>query len=139
MGPPSELLRRRLPDYHLPLGGQPFSVPVQVRVQVQVIGIQGQSTLVEWLDGTMPMRGYVPRAKVGDDLTVPQNLLDKAIPYGVDWTKAKMTVDPQALCQRLRDAGIWTHDDLARNPRGAIGALQATYRVDLAALLRLEE
>jgi hypothetical protein len=75
------------------------------RISVRVVGIQGESALVEW-DGR---RGYVPQRAIKDG-TVTPTTLKKAIPYGVPWDELA-----EGLAARMYSAGIWTKKDLAQN------------------------
>jgi len=106
------------------------------RIAVKVISSAHGTALVEWVDKTRLGRGYLPDNLI-DDGTVTDDNLDIAAPYGVPWEDViTLAATPEKIANALRGNGIWTLADLSTNPRGAIGALQATYRVDLAALLQ---
>jgi len=87
-------------------------------VAVTVVERRGKSALVEWLDGDLLRRAYVPADEVLLD-KVDRMVLDAGIPYGVAWdeivTLPKIT--PRALCVALRQQGLWTIADLEANPQ----------------------
>jgi hypothetical protein len=99
-----------------------------------IVDVQGQAALVEYdAGGGRLKRVLVPRSLVNaiDDL-------DMGIPYGVPWEElVQVDVTPQEIANRLRIAGIWTLEDLHRNPKVAMGALQAAYKADIQRLAAL--
>lgn len=59
------------------------------------------------------------------------------IPYGMEWEElVSLGATPELIATELRRHGIWTYEDLINDPNGALGAIQAAYRFDLARLLR---
>lgn len=105
------------------------------RVDVKVLGVKGGSALVEHVkDGVR--RAYVPASSVKDG-TVSEVTLKRGVAYGVPWEGVKLKATSEEVAAKLRNAGIWTREDLLRNQQAAVGALQAAYQVDLAALNRL--
>ena len=113
---------------------KPKAPPVPVTVK----GVEKQSALVEWVADGQLCRGYVPASSLKDGC-VSAVTLGRSIPYGAQWQKAELEASAADLAQNLRKAGIWTKEDMAQKPNVAIGAIQATYRVDLGALMRLED
>ena len=112
--------------------------PTPAPTEVKVISVQGESALVEWLDGEGLHRVHVPLRLVAADGHVSARTLGRGIPYGVEWEQVEVApVEAGALAQALREAGIWTQQDLSRNQRMVLGILQSLYRVDLASLNRL--
>ncbi len=107
--------------------------PKPAPVPVTVLGVQGQSALVEWADGGLPRRAYIPASAVKDGRASPVTL-GRGVGYGAPWERLD---HPRAgqLATALRNRGVWTYEDLRTNPNAAIGALQAIWRLDLAALL----
>jgi len=102
-------------------------------LDVRVVGIQGESALVE-LGGLK--RVYVPARAVKDG-QVSETAFKRGVPYGVPWEKVKLEATAEDLADNLRRVGIWTADDLRKRQAAALGALQATYKIDLASLNRL--
>lgn len=86
---------------------------------MKIIRTEGNSKLVE-----AGGRRYV--------LPVDSDNLDLAISYGLPWEE--MCRHP-ALPDLLRQAGIYTYEDLAKNHQAALGAIQAAYGQDLQQLL----
>lgn len=101
-----------------------------VFIPVKIVEMRGESALVEW----NLKRAIIPASVIHDDLTVSQDELEMGIPYGIPWENITLTATSQALADHLRANGIWTREDLERNPSAAFGALQAVYGVDLAAI-----
>src|SRR5512139_1978782 len=99
---------------------------------MKTIHIQGNTALVEH-NGR---RAIVPVAESGDP-----GAITRGIPYGLPWEliigqAGGMQGSPRLLADRLHELGIWTGDDLRARPQAALGAIQAVYGLDLAALLR---
>lgn len=62
---------------------------------------------------------------------------ERGIPYGVDFSAlVTLSANSKNLDEELKRRGIWTVADLRANPLEVMGALQATYGIDLAALLQ---
>jgi hypothetical protein len=105
------------------------SIPVQPALQI------GKSTVYEWQVKGAVKRGILPPEKVIDG-KVDQELLEAAIPYGVPW--AEMPIKPftgEQLEKALHDADLWTAEQVMKNARKAIGALQTLYLVHLGSLV----
>lgn len=84
------------------------------------------SVLVERVVDGLPWRGVLPSAALRADGTVSEGDLEAAIPHGVPWDEFDLHVPaPRELCAALRRRGIWTYDDLARNPLVARKAILA--------------
>ena len=104
-------------------------------IEVQVLKTEGKSALVQWIKNGAVDRRYVPVGEITDGL-VPEGVLAECPQYGLPWELVAMSkVTPDDLARALRNSGIWTLQDLAKNPNKIIGILQAAYSVDLAALL----
>ena len=94
----------------------------------------GKSVLVEWRDKKGLHRASIPLDKFADK--VDQELLEAAPPYGVPWAEAPikaMTGDD--LQAALYAAGVWTSEDVLKQPQKVIGALQYLYWVHLGSLV----
>ena len=104
---------------------------------INLIKTDGQAALVEWAEGGIPHRRIVPAAAIFDNACPPE-VLDEGIPYGLAWSDlVELSASATALEENLHKAGIWTGADLLANVKAAYGALQATYGVDLAHLIKL--
>ena len=64
------------------------------------------------------------------------DVLNRGVEFGVPWDEIKLRATPESLCANLRNAGVWTLDDLRSKSEVVIGVLQATYGVDYQTLLR---
>jgi hypothetical protein len=93
-----------------------------------------ESFLVEWVEGDLVKRGFIPSRKF-DPAGVPESVLSRSTPYGLPWAKlVSFSATPEGLEMALHNAGIWTLDDLASNIQAGLGAIQSAYRLDYAAL-----
>lgn len=106
-------------------------------MQVKVLGKEGVSALVEWEENGDLQRVYIPVTAIKSGNTVHKSTLEAGIPYGLDWVEAigEMRATPAEIARRLHAAGIWTAQDLFKNGNAALGAVQAAYGLDLAALM----
>jgi hypothetical protein len=109
---------------------------------VGIIAKEGESALVQWNDGGALKRGYVPAGEVSADGKCPADVLSASIPHGALWEEIleeilrtrPLTAD--AFATSLRAHGIWTAEDVERNPRGAQRAINAIVGVTIGALRR---
>jgi len=83
------------------------------RLPVRVVGRQGASALVEWIDAEgMYRRAYVPLDRVRDN-TVESRDLERGIPYGLPWEQwITIEVTPESIANDLRRRGVWTWADI---------------------------
>jgi len=102
-------------------------------IPVREVSHAGKSEVVEWQDKHGIHRASLP-APVGE--SVSQELLDAAPPYGVPWADAPIRAfTGDELQAALYAAGVWTSEDVMRQPQKAIGALQYLYYVHLGSLV----
>lgn len=89
-------------------------------VKVRLIEQKGDSALVEWMEDGCPQRAYVP-PKLIEGGEVDDEALGTA-PYGAPWAELidLSGVTPEGIQKALREAGIWTPDDLRRFDRTLI-------------------
>lgn len=64
-------------------------------------------------------------------LPVDSDDLNLAIPYGLPWEEF---INHPAIPDKLRQAGIYTYQDLIEKHQAALGAIQAAYGQDLATI-----
>ncbi len=106
-------------------------------VDVKIIRYQGRAALVECVDNGVPRRFVVPREVVEGGSASP-DLVSLGIEYGEPWEELwTPQVTPEAVATALRRHGIWTVEDLRREPGKAVAALQSAYGLDLSTLLAL--
>ena len=102
-------------------------------IPVRQVSETGKSVLVEWQDKHGLHRASLP-APVGEK--VDQELLDAAPPYGVPWADAPIKAfTGDELQAALYAAGMWTSEDVMKQPQRVIGALQYLYYVHLGSLV----
>lgn len=105
-------------------------------MRIKVIERQGGAALVEWLDGDKLHRATVPSDKLKGD-SVSKSDLTMGVPYGEPWAELlTITATSEQLEQELYRRGLWTGEDIRRNPEAAKGALMTVIGIDFAALLR---
>ena len=102
---------------------------------VKVIEKSGAVVLAEWIDNGIPYRGILP-AEAMEGEYVSEDELDRAIPYGEPWEEIELKATSGLLAKNLRNAGVWTAEDLRRKPEIVNGVLLATYGMDYQTLLR---
>lgn len=106
-------------------------------MKIKIISRRKQSALVEFIKNDRLQRATVPVGDIVED-QISDYKLKLAIPYGIEWSKyIRLEATPQDLEQNLRRVGIWTKEDALNNAQRVLGAIQATYQVDLGTLLRI--
>src|SRR5688572_23512470 len=107
-------------------------------VVCELVKQKGTSVLVQFVSDGMIKRVFIPLDKFGDG-HVPENVLQQGIPYGYPWEEIELTVtfDGQLFANELHNLGIWTADDLLKNPQGAWSALRATLADNVNNILSL--
>lgn len=84
---------------------------------VEVLGVEGQSALVEYDNDGIPCRAYVDPNDIVDGMC-SQERLDDA-PYGITW-KFDIPDLARATELELKRAQIWTYADLVQKDREII-------------------
>jgi hypothetical protein len=104
--------------------------------KVRIVKSRGKSAVVEWVYRGKAYRKTVPLDEVEGE-KIDSDVLKKCPDYGVPWAKeVSPDATPGDLEEALHNAGIWTAEDAFKNPSGIIGALNATYKTGLAAILK---
>ena len=105
-------------------------------MQVRVIRRKGHAALVEWEDEGYH-RAHVPADMVDGDQCEPTELL-MGIPYGLPWAEivGDLVISGKEIEQALRRSGIWTLEDLRKDPTKAAAALMAVYRQGVQTLIQ---
>ena len=112
------------------------------KVAIRMIESLGESVLVEWMDGDDYFRAIVPRTEtLGGEADA--QVLAAGVPYGFDWSQVELQpLDPKQLKRELNRRGIWTADDVGKNPNQvqvAINVLSGLMRSRLFAAAKTEE
>lgn len=110
-----------------------------------VVRRENQAVLLQRFDPQKNdvVRRVLPLAAVtlgrgGKNATTTAGQWAMAVDYGVPWRDlVTMDATPEDLERQLHRVGIWTIDDLRRNPEAAQGAIMAAYGVDFQTLARL--
>ena len=91
---------------------------------VRVVEKKGKSALVEWDEGDDQRRGFVPVKEI-EGGKCGEDGLGAAIPYGAPWEQFidLSELNAETLARNLRRLGVWTADDLERNPKALRQAL----------------
>lgn len=106
-------------------------------IEVKIISQRGQSALVEYFKDGKLCRVTVPAKEIIDGQINAYNL-NMGIPYGLPWAQLiPMAATSKQLEQNLRRVGVWTKEDALSNAPAVLGAIQATYQIDLGTILRI--
>ncbi len=106
-------------------------------INIKIISRRKQSALIEFTKNDRLQRVTVPVKDIVDN-QVSDYKLKAAIPYGVEWSEMiTLKATSQDLERNLRRAGIWTKEDALQNANRVLGVIQATYQVDLGAILKI--
>lgn len=109
----------------------------ETQTPVTLIESRGESVVVEYAGGMK--RVIIPLGQVQEG-KVSADILEMGVPYGLPWEDLiKLEATPERLASELRMRGIWTIDDMRINQSAVFGAIQATYGLDLAALIMAAE
>lgn len=107
-------------------------------IQVRQVFRKKMATLIEYLEEGVPVRVSVPSSclitsKDGTLLISKENL-DRGLPYGIPWKyKLKISeVTPESLELELHKAGIWTAEDVMKNPQAVKSALMSALRISMS-------
>lgn len=104
-------------------------------MNVRVISERQGTTLIEWIDDGELRRALLPAREVSADGQV--EFPERGLDYGLPWARfVTVEVTPEDIERSLKNAGIWTLEDLQHKPREAQGAIVAAFGTVLANLLR---
>ncbi|NMC34202.1 MAG: hypothetical protein GYA36_17345 [Veillonellaceae bacterium] len=104
-------------------------------IPVTVIAYVGDSAIVEWEDSEDLHRCTLPADIVKPKMTAEE--LANGIPYGLPLAEiVTFSASAVEFSRRMHQAGLWTADDIRRNPQRVFRALQAMYAVDVATLMQ---
>jgi hypothetical protein len=102
---------------------------------IKTISENGGVTLIEWLEDGQLQRSLVPSKDVSEsgECLHPE----RGLPYGINFADyITTTVTPDDIDRELKNAGVWTADDLLHKPKLVQGAISAAYGAILGDLLR---
>ncbi|HCB12253.1 MAG TPA: hypothetical protein DEP36_01590 [Gammaproteobacteria bacterium] len=102
---------------------------------VKILSITNGTALIEWLEDGEIQRSLIPATEV--DAAGECQFPERGLPYGIEWRDyVTATITPDDIQRSLRNAGIWTVQDLLRRSGEAQGAVNAAYSVILRDLIR---
>ncbi len=102
---------------------------------VKLISENNGTALIEWMEEGEPQRAIVPANEVseGGECAHPE----RGLPYGLNFAEfVTITVTPADIDKELKNAGVWTADDLLHKPKLVQGAISAAYGAVLQDLIR---
>lgn len=106
------------------------------RTCVTVIQRDGEAVLVRYqLDGA-EKRVFIPVSELGDGYVL-DDVLVQAVEYGYPWQECNLVLDAQRFETEMHNAGLWTAEDVLRNPQGLFTALNATFAPVVSEILTL--
>lgn len=106
------------------------------RTRVTVIQRTGESALVQYqLDGA-EKRVFIPASELGNGYVL-DNVLAQAVEYGYPWQECNLVLDAQRFETEMRNAGLWTAEDVLKNPQGLFTALNVTFAPVISEILTL--
>jgi len=106
----------------------------------QTILHKNDLVLVQWLRNGSPSRAWITPDMIveqGDGQQIVVEYPEGGIPFGEEWSRmVTLQATERDLEKNLRLQGVWTVEDAQSRPDAVRAALQATYGLDAAALLR---
>jgi hypothetical protein len=98
---------------------------------VRIIRSTPAVVLVEWFEEgekgkrDAPRRGWIPSTAISANQEVDEKQLKKSVPYGLPYEKVlpSITITPEMLGNALRINGVWTAEDVLKNPMSISRAL----------------
>jgi hypothetical protein len=106
------------------------------KTEVKIISRTGNSVLVEYIANELPIRKFVPASKVSDGF-VDDVVLEQGIPYGYPWRDVKLTFKGDRFEKEMRNAGLWTVQDVMKYPQKLWSALNATFADDVSNIIEV--
>lgn len=108
-------------------------------IPVRIVKEDGMTVLAEYQDDETLRRCYLPFGLI-EDGKVAASELEAALTYGFPFEEViKPEVTPERIAACLRKRGLWTIEDVKRQPNMVILALQEAYAIDLRYLKQLKE
>ncbi len=110
-------------------------------VDVRCIRAADSVVLVEWIDGAGLHRAELAESAIAHlgngQARVGADILAQAAPYGLPWESlVKLTATPEAVAVELRRMGVWSVEDMRRQPDAVQRAIMAAHRADINSLSR---
>ncbi len=102
---------------------------------VKTLQERNGTALVEWIEDGQTQRALVPTSELSEDGDCAHP--ERGLPYGVNFADLiHIAVQPTDIDRELKNAGVWTVDDLLSKPKLVQGAIIQAYGAVLKDLLR---
>ena len=101
---------------------------------VTVLSAKGASVLVEYLENDVLRRKYVP-ANTLNERYVADSVLECGIPYGYPWEEIQIDFNAQQFAIEMQNAGLWTVEDVLREPNKLTGVLRKIFETSIRTVL----
>lgn len=90
--------------------------------------------LIEWTRDDMIHRGWIPDDMINADNEVTERTIQSSIPFGLPFEHIidRQTISPQILADSLRRRGIWTEEDVMKNPETVQKAIIASAELSVS-------
>jgi hypothetical protein len=109
------------------------------RIEARVVLRKKAAVLLEANDKDgIPLRATFPAESLSirenGTVILSEEEFSMGIPFGIPWEYKfkQIVVTPEELAGELHRNGIWTRDDVYKNPEGVKGALLASMKLSLA-------
>lgn len=100
---------------------------------VKLIHERNGTALIEWIEDSQTHRAIVPADQVIDGYCAHP---ERGVPYGINFADyITIEVMPEDIDRELKRAGVWTVDDLHRQPQAVRAAINTAYGAVLQNLL----
>ena len=108
-------------------------------IDVRRVKRSGAATCIQWEQGGLSRRAWVPTEEVRDN-QVSAESLEAGVPEGFRWEeRVTFAFDVAALARGLYRRGIFTHQDVAANKPGCMAAIHEAVSPVFRELLSIEE
>jgi hypothetical protein len=97
--------------------------------EVKVLSTSGQVAVIRHGDKTLLIsKSYVQNTKVGQKVMVPAHAISTGTEYGIDWSiifPEGITISAEEIQSALYSYGIFTIEDIEKNPNGVVIAMSS--------------
>ena len=107
----------------------------------KIVTWKGEAGLVELVRDGSVERVTLPMDMLRGATELTESEVDSGIPYGLpyaDFLTPSADIVPRLIIA-LHKVGIWTLDDLRKQPMKVVAALQATYHIETARIIKAAE
>jgi hypothetical protein len=103
-------------------------------IEAKLLKVEGKAAVVKYRDyeGMIQARiiSYddVRGLRINETKIFPNKIINSGTEYGIDWEVLfgeECAITPKDIEQEFRRRGLWTYDDINRNPNHVIASLTA--------------